>query len=139
MPDNIEEAIKTKSVQALTEPTIPAKPVPISRDALRARIFAAENKRGKSTIVEFFGTDIELREPSVGDIQRLGERLNDEKSIGFVQILIDYAYVPGTDDKAFEEGDMETLSQLTFGADVQRVLEAVEGFTNLSIKDAEKN
>lgn len=110
-----------------------------TRDATRAKIFAAENKQGESVLLKFFGTEIELKQPSIGEIQKFGENVVDGGRIPFAQILVDYAYVPGTTEKVFELGDIESLNQLPFNADIQAVVDTIEQFTNLSVKDAEKN
>lgn len=112
---------------------------PLTRDAARAKIFAAENKKGESVVLQFFGTEIELKQPSIGEIQKFGENVAEGGRIAFAQILVDYAYVPGTQEKVFESGDIASLNQLPFNADIQRVIDTIETFTNLSVKDAEKN
>lgn len=110
-----------------------------NRDNIRAKVFASDTRKGETALIDFFGTTIELRQPSIGEIQKFGDAVGDDKSIGFTNILIDYAYVPNTDEKVFEEGDVADLNELPFGADVQRVIAAIEKFTNLSVNDAEKN
>ena len=107
------------------------------RDEIRAKILSQENMRGKSVELKFFGADIELRQPSLGQIQQYME--SGDNKISLIRMLLDYAYVPGTDERVFEAGDVEALSQLPFGEDMSKVAAAIEKFTSLVIGDAEKN
>lgn len=122
---NVTEALKASPTTA--------------RDTIRASIFAAKNREGKRAVVNFFGTDIEIHQPSVGDINRYSEQLGAGDSIPFAEVLINYAYVPSTETKVFESGDIDTLNELPFNEDIQKVISIVEGFTNVSPKEAEKN
>lgn len=108
-----------------------------TRTELRARIFAAENTTRKKIKLTFFNAEIELRQPTAGDILRYME--NDARSLNLISVLLDYAYVPGTNEKVFEEGDVETLKQLPFNEDMQQVTKAIEQFTNVMVGQAEKN
>lgn len=108
-----------------------------SRDALRALIFSAEKAKPKTVALNFFGADIELRQPSVGDIQKYME--SESQTMSMVSVLIDYAYVPGTDEKVFDPADADTLKALPFNEDVRKATEAINTFTNVVLGDAEKN
>lgn len=109
---------------------MPAK----TRDSIRSAILSSESKRRKSKVLPFFGQDIEIRQPSVGDMMKFSE---GNKS--FIQVLIDFAFVPGTNEKVFEATDKAALEELPFNEDVQAVLDAVTELTSASVKDAEKN
>lgn len=112
---------------------------PLTRDNVRARIFAADNTRGEAEIINFFGTKIELRQPSVGDMQKFSEQAGQGDTTQFTQILVSYSYVPGTNEKVFESGDVASLNLLPFNAEMQHVVTVIERFTNLSVQEAEKN
>ena len=55
-----------------------------------------------------------------------------------INTLVGYAYIPGTDEKIFEDADAASLKQLPFGADLQRIMKALETLTevNFQKKDA---
>lgn len=115
------------------------KQVQPTRDEIRAAIF---NQKAAVEPVVFFGQKLELRQPELGtilDMRQEGLEMNGMK------MLTDFAFVPGTNEKVFEEADTESLRQLPFGPDVQRLMSAVavllgvsaEGLDSL-VKDALK-
>jgi hypothetical protein len=90
-----------------------------NRVNIRNKIFAA---KPESRPVDFFGTKIELRQPTLGIILEMrANRIEDSA----LNMLLTYAYVPGTDEKVFEPADEESLRQLPFGPDMQRLTSAV--------------
>lgn len=100
----------------------------MSRDELRAKIFAPRTL--KREIIPFFGVDIELRQPTLGDI--LAVRDSNEKQSAIISILMDYAHIPGTDEKVFESGDAETLMAMPWGADFTTLNNALERLTEVN-------
>lgn len=114
--------------------TIPAVQSP--RDALRGKIFTSANRRGKSKVMPFFGTKIEIRQPSVGQLQDLMEDTND---ITLVPILVNYAYVPGTMTKIFEDTDIESIKLLPCNDECMAIIQVLTSFVDLSVEDASKN
>ena len=81
---------KKVSTPATTQAVLP------SRDKLRELIF--NSNQAATTEIQFFGQTIELRQPTVGEIEELNRRREDSSStIG--DILVRYAYVPGTDER----------------------------------------
>jgi len=110
-----------------------AELLPPSRDSIRAGVFAS--RQVKKKVVKFFGCTIEIRQPQLADI--LQARQEGEKD-GVIGILIDHAYVPGTDQKLFEDTDKAALLQLPFGQDFVDVSSALEELTNVNFpKSAE--
>lgn len=110
---------------------------PVTRDSLRAKIFAAKNTTRKTIKVPFYDAEIELRQPTVGEIEKLTDPETGKTSM--VTILIDYAYVPGTDTKMFDVADAEQLTSMPFGSDMAKVADAITELTNVKVKEAEKN
>lgn len=102
------------------------------RDELRAKLLAT--KRPKTIPVEFFGEKIELRQPTLGDI--LKARDNEDRTAAVVNILVSYAYIPGTDEKIFESGDSESLLAMPFGGDFIEVTKALETLTAVNFLGA---
>lgn len=95
------------------------------RDELRAKLLAT--KRPKTIPVEFFGEKIELRQPTLGDILRARDNTDTKSAV--VDILVSYAYIPGTDEKIFESGDGDALLEMPFGGDFIAVTKALETLT----------
>jgi hypothetical protein len=109
-----------------------AAQAPLSRDALRAKIFGA---KPESTTIEFFGGQVELRQPKLEALMEM-RRSNQEDAL--TQMLINYAYVPGSDEHVFEDTDEESIKQIPFGADMQRLTQAVNLLVGLTAEGLEK-
>ena len=116
-----------------------------ARDQTRATIFA--NAKPKSVVVEFFGTEIELRQPTLGavlDLRSVRQAAADEgKPIDTKEAAVDnmlrYCYVPGTNEPVFEEADRDSLLRLPFGEDYTRITRALQDITGIKVTEAEKN
>ncbi len=103
----------------------------MSRNELRAQIFAA--KELKREIITFFGAEIELRQPTLGDI--LTVRDSDDRQAAVVGILMNYAYVPGSDEKVFEEGDAATILEMPWNSDFTKLNSALERLTDINFNE----
>jgi len=109
----------------------------MSRDDIRKAIVS--NSKPKSLTVEFFGTTIELRQPPMGKIfefQSMGDR-----GKAAARMIIDYAYVPGKNEKVFDEADLNLILAMPFGADLARINKAIAELTDIDfeIGEAAKN
>lgn len=105
------------------------------KDDIRSKILSSDSKKGKAEVIKFFGTEIEIRQPTLRDLVNYAGK---EKT-SFVDTLLEYAYVPGTNEKVFEEADRDGLLDLPFGEDAQRVGDVIAKFTNMSVDTAVKN
>lgn len=114
----------------------PVKTTPITRDEARAKIFAAENTKGKTKTVKFFGTEIELHQPTVAQVLAMEK---DAENRSFVNNLVEHAYIPGTTTKVFEIADIDTLKELPFNGDVGAVCDALKELTAMDLEASEKN
>lgn len=112
-------------------------PTKKTKGDLRAQIFSAQSMDKKAIPLSFYGADIEIRQPSVGEIEKLIDK--DTQRISFVQVLIDHAYVPGSPDKVFDQADYDQLRDLPYTGDMSKVADAVTQLTNVKVKAAEKN
>lgn len=113
---------------------------------LRNKIFAAENKKPKSKVFSFFGVDIELRQSTLLEMTKLAENTVDPlvdpdapPQINAVRMVISNSYVPGTDERVFDDADYDQLASMPFGPDVTRMMSAVNELTGLNITAAAKN
>lgn len=107
------------------------------RDKIRGEIFSAENRKTKSEIIDFYGAKIEVRQPLVAQI--VNEDDAEEGRAGIVSSLLKYAYVPHTEEKVFDEADVDTLMTMPFSRDFGRFAEAFQKLTNIDVKGAEGN
>jgi len=104
-------------------------PAPKSRDEIRAQVFSSAHKV-KSEQILFFGSIIEIRQPTLGGI--IDARSKADGNVAIVDTLVERAYVPGTDTKVFEETDADGLKAMPFGADFIRVTEALTRLTEVN-------
>lgn len=112
-----------------------------TRDSIRAKIFSAKPK--SEQVEDFFGTTIELRQPTL-EVALSQRDAAEQDRVYFM--LTDYAFVPGTDEKVFEEADIDNIKQLPFGAEFTGLITQVNKLLGLNpeevstaIKDAEKS
>jgi len=101
------------------------------RDLLRSTIFST--KQPKSKVIEFFGAQIELRQPLLGEIIDAQTEENRQKAL--TDVLVRQAFIPGTDEHIFEDADHDGLRQLPFGADFVRLSEAIQELSEVNFLD----
>lgn len=105
------------------------------RDEIRAALLG--NKiHPRSKVIEVFGVEIELRQPTLGSI--LKARDLDDAEERAVEMIIRYAYVPGTDELVFEPEDKDALLGWPVGDDVMRIQNAIAEMTGIDISTAEE-
>jgi len=105
-----------------------------TRDQIRQAIL--QPRTPKKRIIEFLGADIELRQPTLEDISKLRTDQDDEgvARVAVIDTLVKYSYVPGTDEKVFEEGDADILLKQPFGPDFARVIETLTELTDVNFQ-----
>jgi hypothetical protein len=95
-----------------------------TRDSLRASILGT--KHVKSETVDFFGHQVEVRQPTLGKILELRRKAGEDEGAFAVQLLTEHVYVPGTDENIFDKADEAEIKQLPFGDDFNRVMNAYQ-------------
>lgn len=115
------------------------------RDALR-EVTIGSNKNFKKEIVEVNGKELEVRQPSVADRDKLIERCKPAGSddISWTDFMIWNVilntYVPGTNERVFEDGDYESLRNQptnSFLDEIANVANRLAGAENDSVKKPE--
>ena len=106
-----------------------------ARDKLRGQIFSA--KTFLSQEITLFGATVELRQPSLGQILEAQEQ--PERKLALLKLLVEYCFVPGTDDRIFEEADMDNIMNMPFSKDIEHLNDVMLGLTNIDVLGAEKN
>ena len=116
-------------------------PATTPRDSIRAKIFAAKPK--SELLEDFYGTTIEIRQPS---LEVALEARNTEQTEYLYSVLVDYAFVPGTNERVFELADVEAIRALPFGDEMTRLLSTVNRLLGIDsaaveemLKDATKS
>lgn len=109
----------------------------VSRNTIRAAILNAKNTSRKSKLIDFFGQSIEIRQPTLGQLNAMTE---DDKTPTIITLLLEYCYVPGSkNEKIFEESDKEELLQIPTGEWLGQFNKAIEELTGINVEVAEKN
>lgn len=101
------------------------------RDSIRAAVLATH--KPKSVLLEIFGTQIELRQPLMKEVMAAQE--DDDRQRSIITILINQGYVPGTDEKVFDDADFEQLANLPFGGDILKIAKGLEQLTDVNFLD----
>lgn len=104
-----------------------------TRDETRAAILSSENTKPDFRIVKFFGEDVELRQMDLATVLAVKESDSGNLSERIIRMMINYSYVPGTNEKVFEDGDIEALLSLPFGQDFARMQVAIGELTNINL------
>lgn len=95
-----------------------------TKESIRATIFGL---KPLSKVVNIGSVDIEVRQPSVGDFLAAGS-VGDRKAM-MMQMLVEYCYVPGTNEKVFEETDVESLASIPAGLAWMDLTQAIDDLT----------
>lgn len=107
----------------------------LTRDEIRAKIFAT--KKFKSEKLILFDVEVEIRQPSLGDILEYQEQM--DRKAGLIYLLTGYCFVPGTNEKVFEEADADGILNMPFGDDLIRLNKIIENLTGIDISGEEGN
>lgn len=100
-----------------------------TRDAIRSKVLG-ETHKPKSKVVEFFGTQVEIRQPTLGSI--IEAQSSEDPKRGIIEILLNRTFVPGTDDRVFDDADEAVLRNLPFGEDLIRVSQALSELSDVN-------
>jgi hypothetical protein len=117
-----------------------ALPIPVSTpaptlDELRTSLF--NGVKPDSRIITFFGQQIELRQPTVGEVEDQNRDTTNQR--GAADMLVRYAYMPGTNTKIFSIHDVDSLRQLPWGPDFTALTRAIADLSGIQIEEATKN
>ena len=102
------------------------------RDKLRASVFAS--KTPKSKVIDFFGTEIEVRQASLEGI--LNSEVPEDSLKGLVNTMIEFCFVPGTNEHVFEEADLDCIKALHFGPEFKVMQEAITEMMGINMVEA---
>lgn len=103
-------------------------PTMSARDRLRAATFSSQNKKPKAKVIMFFGNEIELRQSSLATL--FEEKPDNQAAL--VNFLCTCSYVPGTDERLYEEADAAEFLAMPFGPEFVRVTEALQELTGVN-------
>jgi len=118
----------------MSENVEPIKPA-VTKESIREQIFST--KKFKSINIDLFGAEVEIRQPSLGAILDAKEEPN--RKLALMKTLVDYCFIPGTNEKLFEVTDLDGLMAQPFGEDLTRLNDAISELTGVNMEDTEKN
>ena len=107
----------------------------LTRDQVRAQLIGKKHKP-KSTLITLFGVEVELRQPTLAAILNAREEESEQKRT--TDVFLNYAFVPGTDEKVFEEGDRDTILNWPFTEELVEVQIAIARLTGIDLGVAEE-
>lgn len=109
--------------------------IPLTRDQIRKAIVGARHAPAKE-LVTLFGCEIELRQPTLASI--LASREEDDEKRRITDVFINYAYVPGTDEHVFEDGDRDVILNWPFTEELVEVQLVIAKLTGVDLGGAEE-
>ena len=107
----------------------------LTRDEIRAEIL--KKQRPKTAEITFNGIQLELRQPTMGEILDAQEETDRKRSI--TGMMVRYAFIPGTNERVFEMADLDVLMSMPFGDDFVKLNEAITKLTGVNVVEEEKN
>jgi hypothetical protein len=101
---------------------VPEQPAPkkFNRDAIRSAVL---DSKSDDEVVTVFGVRIEIRAPDLEGIQEFRGMEEDNRAIA--KGLIALCYVPETDEKVFDEADVEALMKQKFSPDMKKLVNTI--------------
>lgn len=105
---------------------------------LRAKIFSSANHELKREVIDFFGSKIEVRQPTLSEAIDMSMK-QDEMGSATLFVLTHFCYVPGTDQRVFSDADNDSLKGLPAGKWVQDLGNAFSRVQGTSVETTEKN
>jgi hypothetical protein len=112
------------------EPTQKKQAPAPTRDEIRAKLLG-KTPLAKSKMITLFGMELELKQPTLEAI--LKTRDTEDNTARAVDMIIEYAFVPGTDEHVFESADREMMLRWPFGKDLTDLNEAIAELTGVDI------
>jgi hypothetical protein len=110
----------------------------MSRDSIRKAVL---NSKPKSKVVKVFGQDVEIRQATVGELLKESGPNDTQisRADAFAHLLIRFCFVPGTNERVFEEADIESLKDIPLGEELTAMQNAVNDLMGLDVKGELKN
>lgn len=114
------------------------------RDALRAATVGASRARA-GEVVEVNGAQIEVRKPTVAERYEIITNAAKDGGKGVdlrkmhASALINLCYIPGTEDRVFEDADMKDLTDAEAGGWSDTLFEVAQKFLNVKASTLAKN
>jgi len=87
--------------------------------------------------IDLFGETVRVVQPSVGQI--LKAQQNQDTKNALVNLLVEYCYIPNTNEKVFEKGDEGAIMEWPVGPWFSELNDAISELTSVDVQGASKN
>ena len=119
-----------------------AEDMPFEHNVKSAREAIFANSKPKVVETTFKGVAIELRQPSV--VSFLGSQDNasgEERSSAkmTIQMVVNNAYLLGTDEKVFEPTDVDTLLGMPMSGEMLQLIQKMSELLDIKVEEHVKN
>lgn len=109
----------------------------MTRDELRAVMFSPEKTLAHRIPLMFNGVQLEWQRPS---IQELAEAQDASKDRNFmVGMIINYSYLPNTDEKVFEDSDYAVIMKMPYTDEYGDAVQTIVKALNMKVDEKVKN
>ncbi len=106
-----------------------------TKEEFRKSLFAGKKLKRKK--IKIRGVPVEIQQPTIRQILRQRDSENTEDQL--VDMLVEYCFIPGTDQKAFESTDKGDILEWPVEAWFTDFNDAVSKLTEINVESAEKN
>ena len=106
------------------------------RDKLRASVFSPDH--GETKLITFRGADVEVRSPSLDAMLTARELAKKDRKQAIVRSIINYVYVPGTNEILFEPADEQAILNFPFDKDMLKLQNAINELTGIDLEEEAK-
>lgn len=107
-----------------------------TRDSIRAGIF---NFKTQGTPGVLNGQNVELREPDLDTVLEFQMSGSEDRKLQSARMLINYVYVPGTDQRVFDDEDVDMIMRLPFNKDLKKLTEQITALLGVEPKAEDKS
>lgn len=118
-------------------PTAVDRPIILTREQIRAAMFSDVNAKPKVINYEFLSQKLEWRCPTLKEMQEARDAAENENLM--VRLIINHSYIPGTEEKVFEDGDYKTIMNMPLSGSFNEAVQAISAVINLKVEDKLKN
>ena len=105
-----------------------------TRDELRRKLLSSKERRRE--LIEIFGEQIEVVQPTLAEVLSVESGPDSKNNIA--DLMIRYCYVPGTDERVFEDGDKESILEWPMDSWAPVMTAAVERLSGMDVEAARK-
>lgn len=105
-----------------------------ARDKLRQQVLSNVKDKFTSKELPLFGVTVELRTLSVKAVLAYQKVMEEDSSEALIKMLIDFVFIPGTDEHLFEEGDREILLNMPFDDDLMKFIDEANALIGIDLE-----